>query len=244
MTQMKLIANSRDEWTVKELVETLHIKVNDLERKLDAMHDYNKARFEAMQSMLHAIVLRITDPGAALYTHVLAMEPTVVPNEDEAMPVVEPMTVLASCPQCDTKAYTEAGIADFFGWRKMEDGKTIRQSWCRECRSSGKDKTEVMPVVEPVIVQAKPRTKKSPTNWSDMCPKAAAFAAAVTAAKNAIPPLQYRLDHDKLTQSERADLQRRVDNFVTKGAAAKKQYNIRIKELGYVHPPSKSKAAK
>ena len=100
-----------------------------LDGKLDAMHDYNKARFAAIQSMLHAVVLRITDQGAALDTHVLAMEPTVVPNEDEAMPV------LASCPQCDTKAYTEAGIEDFFGWRKMEDGKTIRQSWCRECRS-------------------------------------------------------------------------------------------------------------
>ena len=99
-----------------------------LEGKLDAMHDYNKARFAAIQSMLHAIVLRITDQGAALDIHVLAMEPTVVPNEDEAMPV------LACCPTCDTKAYTEAGIEDFFGWRKMEDGKTIRQSWCRECR--------------------------------------------------------------------------------------------------------------
>jgi hypothetical protein len=99
-----------------------------LDGKLDAMHDYNKARFAAIQSMLHAVVLRITDQGAALDTHVLAMEPTVVPNEDEAMPV------LASCPQCDTKAYTEAGIADFFGWRTMADGKTIVQSWCRECR--------------------------------------------------------------------------------------------------------------
>lgn len=123
-----------------------------LEGKLDAMHDYNKARFAAIQSMLHAVVLRITDQGAALNTHVLAMEPTVVPNEDEAMPVV------ASCPQCDTKAYTEAGIADFFGWRTMADGKTIVQSWCRECRSSGKHKTE--PVVQPTIVQDEPSPRK------------------------------------------------------------------------------------
>ena len=32
MSQMRLITDSRDEWTVKELVETLHAKVVDLER--------------------------------------------------------------------------------------------------------------------------------------------------------------------------------------------------------------------
>ena len=149
MNQMKLI-DSRDEWTVKELVETLHAKVDDLERKLDAQLKLN----DSIQWHLHAIVLHLTGDRAALTAFVMASEPTVVPNEDEAMPV------LASCPQCDTKAYTEAGIADFFGWRKMEDGKTIVQSWCRECRSSGKDKTEAMPVVEPVIVQDEPSPRK------------------------------------------------------------------------------------
>ena len=175
MTQMKLIANSRDEWTVKELLETMHEKVNDLEQKLESMHDYNKARFEAMQSMLQAIVLRITDPGAALYTHVLAMEPTVVPNEDEGMPVVADPSWQgpACCPQCDTKADTLTDIADFFGWRKMENGKTIVQSWCRECRSSGKHKTEPVaePVVEPVIVQDEPAPRKCmplPTDIADV----------------------------------------------------------------------------
>ena len=118
MSQMRLITDSRDEWTLKELLETLHAKMNALELKLNA---------------------QIASPTA------------VVPFEDEAAPVVDsqpPLVadpsweVLASCTQCDTKAYTEAGIEDFFGWRKMEDGKIIRQSWCRECRSSGKDKTE------------------------------------------------------------------------------------------------------
>jgi hypothetical protein len=53
----------------------------------------------------------------------------VVPNEDEAMPV------LASCPTCETKAYTEAGIVDFFGYRTPAGRPTIVQSWCRECRA-------------------------------------------------------------------------------------------------------------
>jgi hypothetical protein len=106
---------------------------------------------------------------------------------------------------------------------------------------------EAMPVVEELHVLAgkdKKRTKKSPTPWSKMCPKAEAFAAAVTSAKNQIPPLQYRLDNDQLTPSERADLQRRVDTLTTKAKAAKKEYNARIKELGYVHPPSKPGKAK
>ena len=124
MNQMKLITDSRDEWTVKELVETLHAKVDDLERKLDAQLKLN----DSIQWHLHAIVLHLTGDRAALTAFVMASVPTVVPNEDEAMPV------LASCPQCDTKAYTEAGIADFFGYRTMADGKTIVQSWCRECR--------------------------------------------------------------------------------------------------------------
>ena len=134
MNQMKLI-DSRDEWTVKELLETMHEKVNDLERKLDAQLKLN----DSIQWHLHAIVLHLTGDRAALTAFVMGSEPTVVPNEDEAMPV------LASCPQCDTKAYTEAGIADFFGWRKMEDGKTIVQSWCRECRSSGKHRLPPLP---------------------------------------------------------------------------------------------------
>jgi hypothetical protein len=149
MTQMKLIANSQDEWTVKELVETLHAKVDDLERKLDTQLKLNAS----IQWHLRAIVLHLTGDRAALTAFVMASEPTVVPNEDEAMPV------LASCPQCDTKAYTEAGIADFFGWRtRWADGKTIVQSWCRECRSSGKHKTE--PAVEPTIVQDEPSPRK------------------------------------------------------------------------------------
>jgi len=63
MSQMRLITDSRDEWTLKELLETLHAKVNALELKLDAQ---------------------------------LASPEAVVPNEDEAMPVVEALPALVA----------------------------------------------------------------------------------------------------------------------------------------------------
>ena len=222
MNQMKLI-DSRDEWTVKELVETLHAKVDDLERKLDAQLKLN----DSIQWHLHAIVLHLTGDRAALTAFVMASEPTVVPNEDEAMPV------LASCPQCDTKAYTEAGIADFFGWRKMEDGKTIVQSWCRECRSSGKDKTEAMPVVEPVIVQDEPspRKRNKATLWSKMDAQACAFAKAYTQARNEMMQYKVKLDNESLAPSVRAHLQTKYETKRLEQAAHKSEYNKRVAVL-------------
>ena len=125
MNQMKLITDSRDKWTLKELLETLHAKVDDLERKLDAQLKRN----EAISWQLHAIILHLTGDRAALTAFVMASEPTVVPNEDEAMPV------LASCPCCEHKEATTAEqVEELFGYRTMADGKTIVQSWCRECR--------------------------------------------------------------------------------------------------------------
>ena len=88
MSQMNLISNSRDEWTVKDLVETLHAKVDDLERKLDAQLTVNAS----IQWHLNAIILHLAGDRAALTAFVMASEPTVVPNEDEAMPVAEPAT--------------------------------------------------------------------------------------------------------------------------------------------------------
>jgi hypothetical protein len=96
--------------------------------RLVDMHLSNNRRFDELAAQLEALLPAKVGEQLSLLAIVTASEPTVVPNEDEAMPV------LASCPTCDTKAYTEAGIEDFFGWRKMDDGKTIRQSWCRECR--------------------------------------------------------------------------------------------------------------
>jgi hypothetical protein len=152
MNQMKLITDSRDEWTVKELVETLHAKVDNLEQKLDAQLKLN----DSIQWHLHAIVLHLTGDRAALTAFAMASKPTVVPNEDEAMPV------LASCPCCEHKeATTAVRVEELFGYRTMANGKTIVQSWCRECRTDGKDKTKVMPVVEPVIVQDEPSPRKN-----------------------------------------------------------------------------------
>ena len=213
MNQMKLI-DSRDEWTVKELLETMHEKVNDLERKLDAQLKLN----DSIQWHLHAVVLHLTGDRAALTAFVMGSEPTVVPNEDEAMPVVKPMTVLASCPQCDTKAYTEAGIADFFGWRTPSGRKTIVQSHCRECRSTGKDKTN-------------PRKRNKATLWSKMDAQACAFAKAYTQARNEMMQYKVKLDNESLAPSVRAHLQTKYETKRLEQAAHKSEYNKRVAVL-------------
>ena len=87
MSQMKLITDNRAEWTVKDLVETLHAKVDDLELKLDAQLAVNAS----IQWHLNAIILHLTGDRAALTAFVMAPA-SVVPNEDEAMPVAEPAT--------------------------------------------------------------------------------------------------------------------------------------------------------
>ena len=216
MNQMKLITDSRDEWTVKELVETLHAKVDDLERKLDAQLKRN----EAISWQLHAIILHLTGDRAALTAFVMASEPTVVPNEDEAMPV------LASCTQCDTKAYTEAGIEDFFGWRKMEDGKTIRQSWCRECRK----------------LEQATSPRKKPTFWSKQCPIAKAHNLTVQSARRMQKQLKAKLE-TKLSPSERAATESRLAVEKQLESEHKGYYNDRIIALGYVHPNKAKRAA-
>jgi len=144
MSQMKLITDNRAEWTVKDLVETLHAKVDDLELKLDAQLAVNAS----IQWHLNAIILHLAGDRAALTAFVMASEPTVVPNEDEAMPVVEEderqwpvdtRPILASCPTCGMTAYTDAAVEHAFGYRTPTGRETIVQSWCRECRSAGKD---------------------------------------------------------------------------------------------------------
>ena len=190
------------------------------ENKLEAMHDYNKARFAAIQSMLQAVVLHITNEREALRIHLLAMEPTVVPNEDEAMPV------LASCPQCDTKAYTEAGIEDFFGWRKIEDGKTICQSWCRECRK----------------LEQATSPRKKPTFWSKQCPIAKAHNLTVQSARRMQKQLKAKLE-TKLSPSERAATESRLAVEKQLESEHKSYYNDRIIALGYVHPNKAKRAA-
>jgi hypothetical protein len=114
MSQMRLF----DMAHYAEMLERMEHKVDCLNRKMDALL--------AAKTDDQPTLLAMVAAGPAL---------EVVPNEDEAMPVTEPATLLASCPSCNTKAYTEAGIADFFGWRTPAGRETIVQSWCRECRA-------------------------------------------------------------------------------------------------------------
>ena len=60
MNQMKLITDSRDKWTLKELLETLHAKVDDLERKLDARAaPRGPGRCRCRDSGIHALVVLV-----------------------------------------------------------------------------------------------------------------------------------------------------------------------------------------
>jgi hypothetical protein len=103
--------------------------------RLVDMHLSNNRRFDELNRKLEALLAVEAGDQLPLFAVAAAAPASVVLNEDEAMPMVEPATVLASCPTCNTKAYTEAGIADFFGWRTPAGRETIVQSWCRECRA-------------------------------------------------------------------------------------------------------------
>jgi len=209
MSQMKLITNSRDEWTVKDLVETLHAKVDDLELKLDAQLAVNAS----IQWHLNAIILHLTGDRAALTAFVMASEPTVVPNEDEAMPVTEP--VLASCPTCGTTAYTETDVETFFGYRTPAGRETIVQSWCRECRA----------------LEQATSPRKSPTYWSKMDAQACAFAKAYTGARNEMMQYKVKLDNESLTPSVRVHLLAKYETKRAEQAKHKSEYNKRVAVL-------------
>jgi hypothetical protein len=90
------------------LIKSLHDEMSTMHRKVD-------------------VLLAFTSPALS-----------VVPNEDEAMPVTESETRLAYCKQCSMTAYTDADVERFFGWRTPAGRPTIVQSWCRECRKLGK----------------------------------------------------------------------------------------------------------
>jgi len=109
MSQMRLI-DLTDE-TTAEWRERIEHKLDSMNRKIDAL------------------LAAKTDDQPALLAMVAAGPALVVPNEDEAMPV------LASCPTCGTTAYTDADVERFFGYRTPAGRETIVQSWCRECRA-------------------------------------------------------------------------------------------------------------
>ena len=96
--------------------------------RLVDIHLSNGRQFDELNRKLEALLAVEAGDQLPLFAVVAAAPASVVPNEDEAMPV------LASCPTCETKAYTEAGIVDFFGYRTPAGRETIVQSWCRECR--------------------------------------------------------------------------------------------------------------
>jgi hypothetical protein len=97
--------------------------------RLVDMHLSNNRQFDELKALLAV--------GAGgqlpLFAVAAAAPASVVPNEDEAMPVVDE-TLLASCPPCGTTAYTDGDVERVFGYRTPAGKPTIVQSWCRECR--------------------------------------------------------------------------------------------------------------
>jgi hypothetical protein len=98
--------------------------------RLVDMHLSNNRQFDELKALL------AVEAGGQLplFAVAAAAPASVVPNEDEAMPVTEPL--LASCPACGTTAYTETDVQTFFGYRTPAGRETIVQSWCRACRAA------------------------------------------------------------------------------------------------------------
>ena len=124
---------SNDDKMTKVLEEMMTVLETVADRLIDMHLSYNRQFDE-----LKALVAVGAGGQLPLFAVAAPAPASVVPNEDEAMPVAEPATrsyALASCPTCDTEAYTEAGIERFFGYRTPAGRPTIVQSWCRECRA-------------------------------------------------------------------------------------------------------------
>jgi len=101
-------------------------------------------KLDSMNRKIDALLAAKTDDQPALLAMVAAGPALVVPNEDEAMPVVEEedwqwpvdtRPILASCPTCGMTAYTDGAVRDAFGYRTPAGCETIVQSWCRKCRA-------------------------------------------------------------------------------------------------------------
>ena len=101
--------------------------------RLVDMHLSNNRRFDELNQKLEALLAVEAGDQLPLFAVAAAAPASVVPNEDEAMPVTEPL--LASCPACGTTAYTETDVQTFFGYRTPAGRETIVQSWCRACRA-------------------------------------------------------------------------------------------------------------
>jgi len=113
------------------LIKGLHEEMSTVHRKVDVLLAIKTDNTEALREMVAS--------GPAL---------AVVPNEDEAMPVLtnEQYAAMswpdrldrlaeAKCPQCERRAYSAAAVEEQFGHRNMGDGIVRVQSWCRVCRN-------------------------------------------------------------------------------------------------------------
>lgn len=121
MSQLKLISHDESAEDLCELIKALHAEMLEMRAEM-------KRGFDVLVAVK-------TDDTEALRAMIVSAPPAVVPFEDEAAPVVEPLPVLAYCPCCEHKeAHTVEQVEQLFGYRTMEDGKVRVQSWCRECR--------------------------------------------------------------------------------------------------------------
>jgi hypothetical protein len=140
-----------EETPIMKVLETIADRLVDMHLSNNRRFDDLAAQLEAqltvnasIQWHLKAIIQHLTGDRAALTAFAMNSEPTVVPNEDEAMPVteddetpwpVDTRPILACCPTCGMTAYTEGAVEHAFGYRTPADRETIRQSWCRRCRA-------------------------------------------------------------------------------------------------------------
>jgi hypothetical protein len=97
--------------------------------RLVDMHLSNNRQFDELNRKLDALLAVEAGDQLSLFAMVAAGPASVVPNEDEAMPV------LASCPTCGKTVYDEYDVEQEFGYRTPTGRETIVQSWCRECRA-------------------------------------------------------------------------------------------------------------
>ena len=103
--------------------------------RLVDMHLSNNRRFDDLNRKLDALLAVEAGDQLPLFAVAAAAPASVVPNEDEAMPVAEPKLGYAYCRTCELQARTAADVERDFGYRTPAGRETIVQSWCRECRA-------------------------------------------------------------------------------------------------------------
>jgi hypothetical protein len=176
------------------LIKSLHEEMSTVHRKVDVLLAIKTDNTEALREMVAS--------GPAL---------DVVPNEDEAMPV------LASCPTCNHTVYDEYDVEQEFGYRTPTGRETIVQSWCRKCRA---------------LEQAtSPRKRAKAISWSKMDAQACAFAKAYTQARNEMKAYAVKMSAEGLAPSVRANLVAKYEAKRAEQAKHKSEYNKRVAVL-------------